>query len=98
MPPNGVKPPGLMPVPGVDGLYMLEPLTGEFETFALSNLCQTPSSRSPRLVLYVSIMLNIICGFCSCSFSSIPLSERILCQSLGRPYVVISYCAEQTGT
>jgi hypothetical protein len=30
-------------------------------------------------------MLYIICGFCSCSFSGIPLSDSILCQSFGRP-------------
>jgi hypothetical protein len=31
------------------------------------------------------MILYIICGFCSCSFSGIPLSDNILCQSLGRP-------------
>jgi hypothetical protein len=57
--------------------------------FAWSNLCQTPSSEPPKFVLYVSMMLYIICGFCSCSFSGIPLSDSIRCQSLGRPYTPV---------
>jgi hypothetical protein len=61
-------------------------LWGDSATFVWSNFCQTVSSLPPRLFLYVSTMLTIILGSCSCSVLVMPLSASMRCQSAGSPY------------